>query len=72
MMTSVFGINTTSRGKKLLRISKHFEKLFKDFTMDKLVQSELAMVQFTQRMVLQVFFLCFSLSSLDLADFSLN
>ena len=72
MITSVFGINTTSRGKKVFRISKHFEKLFKDFIMAKFAQSELAMVQFTQRKVLLVFFVCFSILLLNLADLSFN
>ena len=35
--------------------------LFREFIADEFVQSELAMVQFSQRQLLLVFLLCFSL-----------
>ena len=52
-MAPVLGINTASCGMKLLRISEHFSGSI----IDKLAQSELAMVPFTQRHELIVF--CF-------------
>ena len=40
-----------------------FRKFFRDLIIDKFAQSDLAMVQFTQRQVFLVFLICFSLFS---------
>ena len=59
-MTSVLSTNTASCGKNF---ASDLRTLFRECIIEKFSQSELAMVQFTQRQVLLVYFFCFSLFS---------
>ena len=63
----VLGINTASCGEKLLQTSEHFTESLLSTNLLKL-----AMVQFSQKQMLLVLLLCFSLVSFILADFPLN
>ena len=68
-MAPVLGMNTASWEQG---VASNFRTHFREFSIDKFVQSELTTVQFSQRHMLLFFLLCFLLFSFILVDFSFD